>query len=578
MLYCIRSNLNIRRNDMETVYSVFLLLGGIALFLYGINFMSISLEKAAGENLRSILEKMTSKGIFALLIGTVVTALIQSSGATSVMVVGFVNAGLMNLTQGLYVMLGANIGTTITAQIIAFKFENIAPLILFIGLVAYLFIRNKMVKKIGAIILGFGMLFIGIKIMGDAVDALSLSSVISKFLNTFNNPFLSLLFGVLITAIIQSSSASVGILQVIAMSSVAGAESITLSSVVFMILGMNIGAVTPMVISSISGNSSCKRTALAGVLAKVFGVIIFMAVLLCFPRILSLIENMTSDVSRQIANFHLLFNLISSLLLFPFAKQIARLSERIIKPDKEDEATVQKLLYITPETMANPSIAVTQFKREILRMANLTVENIEAATNAFFAHDENAAEEIFEREKTINFLNHQITGALVQLYGKNMSSHETEQVGMMFRVVSDIERIGDHAENIAEYIGIYAEHNVRMSESAVQELRTMTQKSIEVIHMGIEIYEHEQFDRLDEISNAEEAVDDLETTLNENHIQRLKQDECNPRGGVVFTDMVIDLERCSDHAINIAFAINGEKSSVEVTKSYNILGKNMNEA
>lgn len=564
---------------MEAVYTIFLLLGGIALFLYGINFMSVSLEKAAGDNLRSILERMTGKGFFALLVGIVVTALIQSSGATSVMVVGFINAGLMELIQGIYVMLGANIGTTITAQIIAFKFENIAPLILFIGMLLHLFVRNKRAQKVGSIILGFGLLFVGIKIMGDAVEALNLSSVIARFLGDFNNPLLSLLFGIIITSVIQSSSASVGILQVIAMGGIgSGFQGLELEAVMYMILGMNIGAITPVVLSSFSGNASSRRTALAGVLLKIFGVILFVVLLAIFPQMLSYIKSLSSDLTRQIANFHLIFNLVSSLLLFPFAKYIAGLSEKLIREKESESASAQKLIYINPELMLTPSIAVTQFKREIIRMAEITQENIKAAVNAFFSHDELSADKVFEREKTINFLNHQITGALVQLYGKNISPKELEQVGMMFRVVSDIERIGDHAENIAEYTGIAGEHKVRMSEQAIGELQTMAKKSIEVFDMAIEIYRDEQFNRLSEISVAEEAVDDMEETLNEHHIQRLKNDECNPRGGVVFTDMVIDLERCADHAINIAYAINGEKSPVEVKKTYIIPGKDLNEA
>ncbi len=564
---------------MDTAYNIFLLLGGIALFLYGINFMSASLEKAAGDNLRSILERMTSKGFLAMLVGIVVTALIQSSGATSVMVVGFINAGLMDLIQGMYVMLGANIGTTITAQIIAFKFENIAPLILFIGMFLHLFVRNKNAKKFGGIVLGFGLLFVGIKIMGDAVKSLNLSSVIAHFLNNYNNPFLSLLFGIIITSVIQSSSASVGILQVIAMGGMSsGLAELELESVMYMILGMNIGAITPVVLASFGGNTSSRRTALSGLLLKIGGVILFLILLGIFPQMLSFIKQLSSDLTRQIANFHLIFNVISSLALFPFVGVLAKLSKHLIREDEAESSTAQKLIYINPEIMLNPSIAVTQFKREILRMAEITKENIKAATSAFFAHDEEAVDKIFEREKTINFLNHQITGALVQLYGKNISPKELEQVGMMFRVVSDIERIGDHAENIAEYIGIAKEHKVHISDPAIAELQSMAQKSIAVFEAAIEIYGGEQFDRLGEISALEEAVDDLEETLNEHHIQRLKNDECNPRGGVVFTDMVIDLERCADHAINIAFAINGEQSPVEVKKTYIIPAKDLNEA
>lgn len=546
---------------MNMAYSIFLLLGGIALFLYGINFMSESLQKAAGDNMRGILQRMTGKGITAVGIGAVVTALIQSSGATSVMVVGFVNAGLMNLVQGIYVMLGANIGTTITAQIIAFKFENIAPLFLFLGMVLYLFIKKKFVKKIGAVILGFGMLFVGIKIMGDAVDELQLSSVISSFLNTFSNPILTLLFGVLITAIIQSSSASVGILQVLAMSGAAGAvNGMTLESVAYMILGMNIGAITPVLLAAFHGNSNSKRTALAGLIDKITGALFFGIVIFLFPKTISWVEAISpGDLSRQIANFHLIFNLVSSLVLCIFVPQIARLVEYIVKPEAKEAKDAQKLMYINAETLLSPSIAVTTFKREIMRMADLAYENLELAIDAYFKSDEDMLEDIYERESTINFLNHQIAGGLVQLHGKSLSEKEREKVGMMFGVLTNIERIGDHAENIAEYVEIAGKHTVSMSEEAIRELKEMAEKTLYTIKIANEVYDGELFDKLNEVSAAEEAVDDMEEKLNENHIKRLKAGQCSPREGVLFTDMIIDLERCADHAINIAYAIQGEQ-------------------
>ena len=538
---------------MSMAYSIFLLLGGIALFLNGIHFMSDSLEKAAGNNLRGILERMTGKGITAVGVGAVVTALLQSSGATSVMVVGFVNAGLMNLVQGIYVMLGANIGTTITAQIIAFKFENIAPLFLFLGVLLHLFFKKKTVKRIGAVILGFGMLFVGIKIMGDAVDELQLSALISNFLNHHSNPVLTLLFGILITAIIQSSSASVGILQVLAMGTAAGSVSgMSLETVMYMILGMNIGAITPVLLAAFHGNANSKRTALAGLIAKIVGAVFFGLVIFIFPQTIGWIKATSTVLTRQIANFHLIFNLVSSLVLCPFVKQIAKLSERIVKPEPQEAKDAQKLMYVNAETLLSPSIAVTQFKREVMRMGEL-------AYDAYFKSDEDGLDAIYERESTINFLNHQIAGGLVQLHGKRLSSKERETVGMMFGVLTNIERIGDHAENIAEYVEIAGKHTVSMSPEALEELKEMAQKTLYSIRIALDVYRDEDFSRLNEVSDAEQAVDDMEEKLNENHIKRLKAGQCSPREGVLFTDMIIDLERCADHAINIAYAIKGEQ-------------------
>lgn len=552
---------------MEYLSGFFLLLGGIGLFLYGISFMTQSLEKAAGDNLRTILEKMTSKGIFALLVGTAVTVLIQSSGATSVMVVGFVNAGLMNLAQSLYIMLGANIGTTITGQIIAFKITAIAPLILFIGMVLYMFVKKPILQKIGGVILGFGMLFVGIYIMGMAVDALALESVVSAFLNTFSNPLLSLLFGFVITAIIQSSSASIGILQVIFAASAIPAEQ--LNTVFYIILGMNIGACSPVVIASLGSNTNCKQSALANFMSKVISAVLFMVFVMMVPRFSQFIVNLSpNSVARQIANFHTLFNIISSAVLFPFVGIISKLVAKIIPDDESDENEPKKLLYINSDTMLTPSIAVTQVKREVIRMAEMTYKNIKLALKSFFNGDVSITEKVFETEKTINFLNHEITAFLIQLYGKNITPKELENVAMMFHVVADIERIGDHAENIAEYAIESKNMNVDFNEVALKELKEISEKSIEVFKKAIDVYNNEMFDELPVVSGMEEHVDDLQKKCIEDHIERLKKGHCSPRSGVIFTDMVSDMERCADHAINIAYSINGEKSSVQVKKSY----------
>lgn len=552
---------------MEYLSGFFLLLGGIGLFLYGISFMTQSLEKAAGDNLRTILEKMTSKGIFALLVGTAVTVLIQSSGATSVMVVGFVNAGLMNLAQSLYIMLGANIGTTITGQIIAFKITAIAPLILFIGMVLYMFVKNSVMQKIGGVVLGFGMLFVGIYVMGMAVDALALETVVSAFLNKFSNPLLSLLFGFVITAIIQSSSASIGILQVIFAASAIPAEQ--LNTVFYIILGMNIGACSPVVIAAIGSNTNCKQSALANFISKVVSAVLFMIFIMLIPKFSQFIVNLSpNSVARQIANFHTLFNIVSSALLFPFVGLISKLVTKIVPADEEEEKESKKLIYINSEIMLTPSIAVTQAKREVVRMAEMTYKNIKLSLKAFFGSNVALTEKVFETEKTINFLNHEITAFLIQLYGKSLSPKELESVAMMFHVVADIERIGDHAENIAEYAIETKNMNVDFNEVALKELEEISEKSIDVFKKAIDVYTNELFDELQNVSGMEEHVDDLQKNFIEDHIERLKKGYCSPRSGVIFTDMVSDMERCADHAINIAYSINGEKSSVRVKKSY----------
>jgi phosphate:Na+ symporter len=483
----------------------------------------------------------------------------------------------MNVLDALYIMLGANIGTTITAQIIAFNIDWLAPAILFVGMVMYTFIENKFVKKIGGVILGFGMLFVGIYIIKLAASQLDLSSVMEKFLEKVSNPLLSLLFGLVITAIIQSSSASIGILQTLAASAAVSAAasgtacSITLTSVFYIVLGMNIGAISPVVLASFTGNAATRRTALAGVFAKVFGTLAFILLYLLFDLFSpvsfeEIIIKTNSDISRQIANLHLIFNIVSTVVLFPFARLIAKLCDKVIPVHAGDEETAKKLLYLNPEILMTPAISVMQCKSELARMEKITFDNLERSLQCFFNGD--STDRVFEVEETINYLNHEITGYLISLNSLELSAEDKETVGMMFHVVADIERIGDHAENIAEYSQIKADHHVKFTEEGWNELKDIADKTVKSVRLAAEIYNGRKFEKLQEMSDLEEHIDDLKDQYTENHIARLKKDQCNPRGGVIFTDLVTDLERCSDHAINIAYAINGEKATVEVKKNF----------
>ena len=539
-------------------YGVFLLLGGIGLFLYGINFMSSALEKLAGNNLRHILEKMTKTGFISVMVGMGVTMLIQSSGATSVIVVSFVNAGLMKLVNALYIIIGANIGTTITAQIIAFKIDKIAPLI-------FLFIKNKLVRKIGAVILGFGMLFTGIYVMGEGVNSLELATVIKDFLMKEPNPILCMLFGIVFTAIIQSSSASVGILQVLLLQT--AGLSVGLKSVMFLIIGMNIGAASPVVLLSLSGNRRSKQGALADVLAKVIGAIAFITIMLIIPGLLSWIMGLAEgNVARQIANLHLAFNIVSTAAMFPLVRWVGKICERVIPVEPDESSETQGFMYLDSSMLLSPHVAVVQCKKEILRMADLAKNNLALALKTFFEKNVDESERVEKTESTINYLNHEITGFLIKLYSQKLDPDEAEKVGMMMRVVTDIERIGDHAENIIEYSQEMKEGTVSFSAEGLAELRTIAGKVQQVLELAIDAYENDRFEILQTISDTEEEVDEMHDTFNENHITRLKAQACNPRAGMVFADLTSNLERCSDHAINIAFAIKGEKTSISMKK------------
>ncbi|MBR5642323.1 MAG: Na/Pi cotransporter family protein [Firmicutes bacterium] len=547
---------------MEQVYNVFLLLGGIGLFLFGISFMGKGLEQAAGDNLRVWLEKLTTSPLKAVLVGALATAAIQSSGATMVMAVGFVNAQMMTLSQALYVMLGASIGTTITAQIIALDIDPWAPLILFIGILLTQFIKNRTAKKAGAIVLGFGILFVGINLMGDAVQAMELGGLVGTFLHNVHNPILAILFGALFTLVIQSSSAAVGILQVLVASSLGA--SLDLEEVVFMIMGMNIGAVAPLVISSLSGNRLSKRAAASQTAIKVLSAVLFSILMLIAPVIVSFVKNLSpDDVSRQVANFHTIYNTVCAVLMFPLIKPVAAMAEKLMPDSAEDEFFSRKLLYVTNDVSKSPAIMITQAHREIMRFADVCRANLHTALESFFERDEDKAETVIEHEKTINFLHHEINSYLVSLYGKGLHESDVSRVSTMLSVASDLERIGDLAENIAEYAQTAAANRAKFSDGGLQDLGEMAERVEYMVDLSMKAYDKEDRALLEEARTVEDSVDAMQEEKTENHIERLKDNVCEPRSGVIYTDMVSDLERISDHAMNIAEGILGINASIE---------------
>ena len=547
---------------MEQAYNVFLLLGGIGLFLFGISYMGKGLEQAAGDNLRVWLEKLTTSPLKAVLVGALATAAIQSSGATMVMAVGFVNAEMMTLSQALYIMLGASIGTTITAQIIALDIDPWAPLILFLGIVLTQFIKNRTAKKAGNIVLGFGILFVGINLMGDAVKAMELGGLVGNFLHNVHNPVLSLLFGALFTLVIQSSSAAVGILQVIVASSLGA--TMGLEEVVYMIMGMNVGAVAPLVISSLSGNRVTKRAAAAQTAVKLLSAITFSILMLLIPAIVNFVKGLSpSDVSRQVANFHTIYNSVSAVLMFPLIKPVAKMAEKIMPDAPGDELFSRKLLYVTNDLSKSPAIMITQAHAEMMRFADVCRTNLHTALESFFERSEDKAELVIEREKTINFLNHEINSYLVSLYSKGLPENDVSRISTMLSVTSDLERIGDLAENIAEYTQASASNRAKFSDDALRDLGEMAERVEYMVDLSMKAYDQEDRDLLAEARDVEDSVDAMQEEKTENHIERPKANICDPRGGVIYTDMVSDLERIADHAMNIAEGMLGINASIE---------------
>lgn len=537
-----------------TVYNIFALLGGVALFLFGMSTMSTGLKNTAGDQLRVILEHATSNRFIAFLVGIAMTVLIQSSSATDMMVIGFVNSSLMTLSQAVGVIMGANIGTTITAQITAFNLSSFAPVILFVGIIMFLFIKKNILKNIGSIIMGFGMLFFGISVIGDAIEPLAESERFTSILSALNNPFLAVLFGIAFTALLQSSSSSTVIFQTFAMQGLLSYEM-----TVYLIIGAAIGAVTPNILASLTTNRNGKRVAIMNLLINLFRAALLIILINLFPQILTFIQNLSpGNIQRQVANTHTIFAIFSMLVELPFAAGIVKLSQRIIpvKPEEKKKSEGRHLQYMAakPDGLP-PAVALSQAHLEISRMGHIARENLGNAITCFFTLDNDMAEDVEETEDIVNYLTHEITNRLGLLRSLDMTEKERMKVSQMTLVVADMERLSDHAENIIEYEAQIKGKKAKLSPAAIEELRSLSEASLASVDLCLDIFEEQKFDRISEAYELEAKVDELQSAVIQNHVARLVNKQCDPMGGVIFTDMSIDLERCSDHAINIATAM-----------------------
>ncbi len=534
-----------------SIFSVFLLLGGLGMFLYGMKIMSDGLEKTAGDRMRRVLEVLTGNRFAAVGVGAGVTMIIQSSSATTVMVVGFVNAGLMTLLQATGVIMGANIGTTITAQLIAFKLSDIAPLILFAGMLLTVFIRKRLFSRIGEIVLGFGILFVGLTLMSQAMEPLREVEAFQNLLISFKNPIVGVLVGAVFTAVIQSSSASVGILQALAMLGLVG-----LDSAVYVVLGQNIGTCITAILAAIGTSVNSRRTAGIHLMFNILGTLIYLAILAIFPSIVDFVASISPDnVSRQIANFHTIFNVTVTVLFFPFARLIAQLITRII-PEKHDPHRVEKkLVYLDERIVQTPSIALTQTLKELCRMGDLAARNMQLSLDAFFKRDEQKASHVMDIEKTVDYLSDNITQYMIEFRGLDLSDHDLKTLGSLYHVVIDMERISDLAENVAEFSMTLMEKRSRLSLEAKTELLEMADRTMETLKVSLKTFEKRDKVSLAVVDALESEVDLMKKALLNNHIDRLQDKICDPQTGVIFTNMVATLERVADHATNIAFSI-----------------------
>ena len=534
------------------------LLGGLCLFLYGMNLMGESLEKVAGSKMKKIIELLTKNIFMGVLLGAVVTAVIQSSSATTVMVVGFVNAGLMGLPQAVGVIMGANIGTTVTAQIVSFDLTGMAPLALGIGILLYLFAGNEKYKQVGEVFIGFGLLFTGMESMKLAVSPLAEYKGFTDLLSTFGRyPILGLLLGFGITAIIQSSSAAMGMLVVLASQGL-----VPLSSALPILYGQNIGTCVTSLISSIGANKNAKRAAMIHLIFNILGTIIFL-ILLNGIVVKFVVSLDPGNVARQIANVHTIFNIVSTILLLPCNKLIVKLAMRIV-PDKEDELEEDEsrvIKYIDDRMIQTPPIALASTIKEVARMGEKARDSVDYAMEGILEASSEGIERCFKQEKSINQLQKTILNYLLKLSKAPLSEEDRETVDTLFNTVNDIERIGDHAENLAEIAQSAIDGQVYFSEQGQNEISDMYNKVIASYSYALEAMVTSDVNLACKVIKMEEQVDIMEESCRVNHMRRLNNNLCSIDNGIIYFEILANLERISDHAANIAEKVIQQKTN-----------------
>ncbi len=530
---------------------VFGLVGGLGLFLYGMQLMADGLQKIAGDRLRKILEVLTSTPVIGVLVGAVVTMLIQSSSATTVMVVGFVNAGLLTLRQAVSLIMGANIGTTVTAFIVSLKLTDLALPAIGIGFLLTLFSKKKNPRFVGQAILGFGLLFLGMKVMGDTMQPFKENAAFTTgVLSLSRSPLLGMLAGLVLTALIQSSSAVTGLVVTLAAEGL-----IDLNVGLAITLGSNIGTCVTALLASIGTQLMAKRAAVAHLLFNVLGVAIFMSV---FGPFVTFVATTHPLLERQVANAHIIFNLANTLLLLPFINPFTRLVEKLIP----GEISIEHMgaLYLDEHLMKTPSVALGQARRELVRMGRLALAMLEEVYKAFAQGSAEGLEAAAKKEENINLLEHAVVDYLARLSQESLSREQSDRIPALLSISSDIERIGDLAENIGELAEYRAEHRLPFSEEATREMQTMYDKVHDLVADAISLLETDNIEGATSLLDHESEVDAMEKTLRLRHIHRLNTGNCFPASGIIFLDLISNLERVADHATNITEAVAGIES------------------
>jgi len=532
--------------------NVFTLAGGLALFLYGMTMMSNGLELAAGNKMKSILEKLTTNRFLGVAVGTLITALIQSSSATTVMVVGFVNAGLMQLQNAVWVIMGANIGTTITGQLIALDITALAPIIAFVGVAMIVFFKNKKLDAFGNILAGLGILFIGMSFMSDAMAPLRDSPEFVSIVSNFENPLIGILVGAIFTAIIQSSSASVGILQALAMSGV-----ITLPTAIYVLFGQNIGTCITAVLAAIGTGRNAKRTTIIHLSFNVIGTMIFVVISMLTP-FASFMESLTpTNVAAQIANVHTVFNIVTTIILLPFGKKLVDFTYLIL-PDKDNDEDQMKLKYLDFQIFTNDhhigtsAIASTQLFQETQNMLDVAIKNIQKSFSLLEHYDEDIDQQIQKDEEYINYLNKKIIDYTTTALSHELTTDGAHSVGLFLRVSADLERIGDHAINIAKRAKALYDDDKRFSKEALNEVSQMKEMMLQILTQ-LKVSSPEQLNSIiNNVSITENKIDQITHDFSTNQLNRLKDKKCTTENSVIYTKILTDFERIGDHGYNIA--------------------------
>lgn len=535
-----------------SVANILSMAGGLGLFLFGIRTMGDGLENAAGAKLKRMLEVLTGNRFLAVLVGFVVTAIIQSSTATTVMVVGFVNAGMMSLAQAVGVIMGANIGTTVTSLLIALNFSSVAAASVLVGVILMLASKKTVVKNLGAIFTGFGLLFLGIDMMSDSMAPLRESAGFMNFIVTVSEsplrPLFGIILGIVMTAVLQSSSASVGVLQTLAMQGL-----VPLKFSVFVLFGQNIGTCLTALFSTVGAKKNSKRAAVIHLLFNLIGTGIFILIALLTPYV-EWIEKLSPDPMAQIAISHIVFNIVSTVVMFPFAKVLVKLSCLLV-PGKDDSESEMHCKFIDDHLLNTPPFAVMQVSKEVARMAKLARDNFETSAHALINRSDKDLDKVMENEEIINYLNHHITSYLVKLNALDITDSDSDYIARVFHAINDIERVGDHAINLAEA----AQHNIgeglKFSDSAREELNQLCGSVVTLLERSMAAFDNQSLsdDEAKKLSDLEEHIDDLTLECQDSHIFRLNRKECNTEAGMLYLNTITDFERVGDHAINIAF-------------------------